>query len=273
MSVRVLIASLLLALPALPVLAQSPNEAICANRSGFLARDQVMTACSALVQDTGQRDSVRARALAWRGIAHRRSGDSAAAMADFTQALALDSDNFDALLARGRLHYEARQNQAALDDLNRAATLNDRIAALYLLRSAIHLDMRNYPGAIADADFERGGGAAFLNQRCWTRAVAGLELDKARLACDQALWDQPDAPPILDSRGVVGLKQKRFQAAWNDFNSVVTVAPRNARALYGRGIAAIALGREAEGRADLAAAETLNRNITRLYADIGIPAL
>jgi tetratricopeptide (TPR) repeat protein len=277
MSIRFVIASLLLAalaLPAmaLPAMAQSPNEALCANRSGFLARDQVMAACNALAEDTSQRDSLRARALTWRGIAQRRAGDSSAAMADFTQALALDADNFDALLARGRLHYEARENQAALNDLNRAATLDDKIAALYLLRSAIHLEMRNYPAAIADADFERGGGAAFLNQRCWTRAVAGVELDKARLACDQALWAQPDAPPILDSRGVVGLKQKRFQAAWNDFGAVVKTAPRNARALYGRGLAAIGLGREAEGRADIAAAENINRNIATAYAGIGIPA-
>ena len=262
-----------LALPApLPAWAQSQEEAICRNANNRLPPAEVIPACDRLVADARQRDSARARALAWRGIAHLRANDRAAALNDFNQAIALDEDNVDALYSRAQLRAAAREHQNALADLDRALKLNPDAVAPHMLRSNVYLELRRYPEAIADADFERGGGAAVLNQRCWTRAVAGIELDKARIACDQGLWAQPDALPILDSRGVVGLKQKHFQAAWNDFNQVMRGAPRNARALYGRGLAAIGLGREAEGKADIAGAEALNRNVAALYADIGIPA-
>jgi tetratricopeptide (TPR) repeat protein len=251
-------------------LGQGDDEAICADRGSPLPPDQVMAACNRLVADTHQRDSARARAFVGRGTANLKAKQPDAALADFSQAVALDGDNFEAHFLRAQVHFEKKEYPAALEDFGAAEKLQPRNMAVHLQRSILYLDMKRYGEAIADADFAAGGGAALLNQRCWARAVAGTELDKARTACDQALWAAPDNPAILDSRGVVGLKQLRFADAWDDYNTVLKAQPRNARALYGRGLAAIGLNREADGKADIALANRLNGEIAAAYRDIGL---
>jgi tetratricopeptide (TPR) repeat protein len=261
-----------LALPSpLPAWGQSAEEIYCSNRSGRLPADQVMAACDKLTADAHQTDLWRAKAYAWRGIAQMRAGTPTAALADFNRALELDDENYDALYGRGQIRYSNKDYAAALEDLDGAVKLQPKYTGPYLLRSNIYLALHRHAEAIADADnaFFYGGNAV-LNQRCWTRAVAGVELDKARTACDQALWVAPAAPAALNSRGLLNLKEKKFDAAWRDFNAAVSGAPRNPRSLYGRGIAAIALGRETEGKADIAAATILLPGIAATYADYGI---
>lgn len=252
-------------------LGQGDDEAICTNRGAPLPADQVMAACDRWVADTHQRDSARARAYVGRAVAERLAQKDDAALADFNQAVALDGDNFEARFLRGQVRAQQKDYQAALEDYGAAERLQPKNAALHLQRSNVYMDLKRYSDAIADADFAGGGGAPFLNQRCWARAVAGLDLDKARAACDQALWAAPDSAAILDSRAVVGLKQKRFPDAWDDFNSVLKAQPRNARALYGRGLAAIGLNRQADGNADIAQAKRMNADVVTYFSDIGLP--
>lgn len=271
MSARLLPAPVLLALLALPALGQSADEVFCANRNNRVPADQVMAACDRMTADTRQRDSSRAKAFAWRAIAHNRANNRIAAMADANQALALDDDNFDARYSRARLHYNAKDYAAALEDLDRAVALEPDFGSPRLLRSNVYLRLKRYAEAIAEADNIRlAGGVAILCQRCWTRAVAGVEFDKARLACNQALWAQPDMPGPLNTRGLLSLKQKRFELAWRDFNAAALAAPRNARALYGRGLAALALQRKAEGKADMAAAASISADIAADYEADGV---
>jgi tetratricopeptide (TPR) repeat protein len=230
-----------------------------------------MAACDRLTALTTQTNTWRSKAFAWRAIAHNRANNRTAAMADINQALALDRDNFEALSTRALLHVNARDFTAALDDLNRAIDREPKLVTLYIRRSNIYLRLHRHTDAIADADADYPyGGAPLLNQRCRARAVAGVEFDKARLACSQALWAQPEAPGYLNTRGLLGLRQKRFDLAWRDFNAALTANPGNARALYGRGLAAIALKREAEGNADIAAAIAIAADIATGFADDGV---
>lgn len=251
-------------------LGQGDDTAICANRGSPLPAEQVMAACDRLVADTHQRDSARARAYVGRAYANQQAKRPEAALADADQAVTLDGDNYDAHFLRGELRAEKKDYAAALEDLGAAEKLQPKSIAVHLQRSIVYLAMQRYGEAIADADFAGGGGAALLNQRCWTRAVAGQELDKARTACDQALWAAPDNPTILDSRAVVGLKQQHFQDAWDDFNAVLKIQPRNARALYGRGLAAIGLKRDTDGAADIAQAKRMNADVVGYFQGIGV---
>jgi tetratricopeptide (TPR) repeat protein len=116
----------------------------------------------------------------------------------------------------------------------------------------------DFNGAIADAD----RAAAFLglnrdvlNAQCWTRAVANRELDRARIACDASLAVGPQ-PAVLDSRGLVNLREGKWQAAWDDYDAAFSADPSLTVSLYGRGLAALALGRTREGEADLRRAST-----------------
>ena len=85
----------------------------------------------------------------------------------------------------------------------------------------------------------------------------------------RSLRDRPDHSPTLDSRGLVGLKQHRYQDAWNDYDAATRLGAGPSW-VFGRGVAALRLGRTAEGQADIARAEAMNSGVRQFYADFGI---
>lgn len=97
-----------------------------------------------------------------------------------------------------------------------------------------------------------------------------LGADFPHALVDYAIAMDIDArnPDPLVARGITLLKQKKFQDAWNDFDAAIALAPRDAVALYGRGLAAQKLGKD--GSADLAAATALNPGLARFYDDYGL---
>ena len=127
------------------------------------------------------------------------------------------------------------------------------------------------------ADYDAAGRidatkASYQNARCWNRAANGRDLETARSACDAALRIAPGDANSLDSRGMVGLKQKRFQDAWNDYDAATRLDSTKASYLFGRGIAALRLNKP-EGYADLAAATKLDRAIRLEYSEHGVSVL
>ncbi len=124
--------------------------------------------------------------------------------------------------------------------------------------SDARLGAGDHEGAIAYADEAArliGNNRDVLNAQCWTRAVANRELEKAREACDASLAFA-STPAVLDSRGLVNLREGKWQAAWDDYDAAFTADPMLASSLYGRGLAALALGRMEDGENDLRRAAT-----------------
>jgi hypothetical protein len=130
-------------------------------------------------------------------------------------------------------------------------------------------------GAIGDFDQAAAldaSNAEYKAYACMARAIAGSDLDAARALCDAALTLATDAQhaEYLTYRGLVGLKQQRWQDAWNDYNSATAAAPSSAVALYGRGLAAQRLGQS--GQADLNAATAADANVAAMFAAWGVTA-
>lgn len=140
-------------------------------------------------------------------------------------------------------------------------------------RARAYVRLGDYPNALPDfrqAVREAPHNWQMTNGLCWTLAVLGRDLDEARTACDASLRDQPGNPEALDSRGLVALKQGRFQDAWNDYDAALRIEPRGLSWLYGRGIAALRLGHDREGRADVAAAQAAYPAIAHMFESYGI---
>ncbi|RZJ17284.1 MAG: DUF3857 domain-containing protein [Brevundimonas sp.] len=93
-----------------------------------------------------------------------------------------------------------------------------------------------------------------LNEGCWMLTLAGAGLEQADSWCEAALAAQPMSGPIADSRARLRLQQGRHEDALADFDYALSRQAAMPPARYGRGLALIALGREEEGRADLALA-------------------
>ncbi len=242
---------------------------------------------------------------AQRGAYKAGSGDFAAGAADLERALELRPENgvWEALRALYQVKggdAQGHETLARLVQLNPGSTFVLKIqvealqdsgrtqealaildgaignapdAELYTSRYSVRLKAKAFPGAIADADEAarlKPGESLYQNNRCWARAVAGIELDTARSACDRALQLKPGSDATLDSRGLVGLRQGRFQEAWNDYDAAVRLAPNVASYLYGRGLAALRLGRQAEGQADIVRAIGIDADVARTYAAYGL---
>jgi tetratricopeptide (TPR) repeat protein len=209
-----------------------------------------------------------------RGRVRWQSGHPELALQDFNQTLQLQPDNIQALLARARLHLRERtgvkEDLDAVDHLaapqdNLRRELGDLYGAIGEFAAATH----QY-----DLWIEAHGNDVFLatvlNERCWSQAQAGSNLDRALKDCNQALHLQPNSPQFLDSRGLVYLRRGELDRAIADYNAALARSPRIAFSLYGRGLAKLRKGLKTDGDADLAAAKAVSPKIAEQFADIGL---
>lgn len=209
--------------------------------------------------------------LMYRAIAHDALDQVAEARRDYDAATAAEGAAATAWFARGNFRYARNDLRGAIADMTRAYELEPQADGAVRVRSEAYLELKDFDRAVADADLAAriASTAVNHNARCWSRAVANRDLETARAACDESLRLNADSPMVLDSRGLVGLRQGRFQEAWNDYDAAVR-GDRAAGYLYGRGIAALRLGRRAEGQADIDAALALDSGVAETYADRGV---
>jgi tetratricopeptide (TPR) repeat protein/predicted aspartyl protease len=216
------------------------------------------------------------RFLLQRAEAYVRTGRRALGAADLNRAVELDPSNVAARIHRAQMRISIAERGGALADADAAAAatvgpVNDRlqIAALYVALDA-------YDRAIAQLDLwirahpEDAGLPAALNERCWARALAGKELDKALSDCNAALRRRPKTPGYLDSRGLVRLRLADYDHAIEDYDAALQANPKMAWSLYGRGLARRHKGLNAEAEADLKAAAALQPDIAERARKAGI---
>ncbi len=101
--------------------------------------------------------------------------------------------------------------------------------------------------------------------------AAAADFTKALLQFGYAIDVDPNNPAPLTARGMVLLKQRKFQDAFDDFNKAADLpglTGPDAMALYGRGLAAVKLGKPDNG--DMAKAVALDPTIAQYYADNGL---
>ena len=218
------------------------NDLSCVNEGLRLERAVAIAACTALLDSPRLTPEALAMVRFNRGNLLVDDGQHARALVDFDEALRLNPDFGMAYWGRAGAH----------------AGVGDRVRALADYREA----RRREP---EDPDV--------LNSLCWFFAQAGQELREAHAACDASLAARPGDPDTLDSRGLVRLRQGRFRDAWTDYDAAVRRGEGHASMasfLYGRGIAALRLGRRAAGQADIARAVTLSPAIAETYAGYGV---
>jgi tetratricopeptide (TPR) repeat protein len=246
-----------------------------------------------------------------RGNAHATLHENDAAISDYQHALTLEPHSALAHLDLGNLYNDLGQRDQAIAewsaaiaaDPREAAALGNRAAAYaqserldlaatdYDAALAIRPDATDFfgrgkvrmlqsqtlPGAISDFDEAAAldaGNVDYKAYACMARAMAGTELDAARTLCDAALAGASDAQhaQFLTFRGLVNLKQERWQDAWNDYNSAAVAAPSSAVALYGRALAAQRLGHAGPAQADFTAANGADAGVAALYSAWGLSA-
>lgn len=195
-------------------------------------------------------------------------------LADMNEAIRLDPRLASAWRIRGYNKQNRRDYTGAVGDLTKLIELEPADPANFRDRATVYARMRQYRLALNDFDealnlsppasLTRG---YLLNGACFMRAALNVELDRARKECDEAnAMVVGRLPDFRDSSALVAFRQGRFQDAWNDWDAAVQVRPDFAGAIYGRGIAARRLGRQAEGDADIKKAQALEPGVAGEYA-------
>lgn len=221
-----------------------PREA-CWQEYNF---DLGVRACTLIIENQGYSSEDVTSALFRRGLVFKFMGETDRAYADFDRAIA----GIDSMIQRNSLNANA-----------------------FFMRAVVNTGRRNFPQAVADygeairlnpQDLEA------FNMRCWARAIWGSELDIARADCDTAIKLSNGNASYFDTRGLLGLKEGKFADAWSDYNAALQAKPDpdTAHYLYGRGIAALRLGRMEEGNADLRKALELHATVGKMFAEYGV---
>lgn len=211
---------------------------------------------------------------------HEENGDWRSAITDLERIIAEEPAAIWAYTDKAELLLKLEDPAGAVAAFDAAAAQLDRTLA--------DVDDPIAPG-VARADLleargDRAGALAILgelidknpdnmmlrNQRCWMRAIAGEELDRALADCDAAIEIDPTSAPALDSRGFVKLRMGRLDEAIADFDRALNETPRLAASLFGRGVARLRNGDEQAGHADIVAAEALDWTISDEYAGYGV---
>ena len=210
-----------------------------------------------------------------RARARAAAKDVAGAEADLAKLLELKPNDPEALLGRGMLRLTASPAaaQADLDAAMRAAPDDPQIM---LAAAGAYTAAGLYDPSVAAYDRWMAGHPqaerswTFLNARCFSRALWGRELDKALADCDAALKRGGRSSVVLNSRGLVNLRQGRLKEAVADYDAALRMQPNLAWSLYGRGLARKALGDAVAGETDIRAALALKPETAELAARAGL---
>lgn len=262
--------------------AQSAQSQIpyCENLDNEYAVDLQIGACTALIQSGDATLFGRTVGFYRRGLAYSRRADYPRAIADLTQAIALNPPEVSASALASTYYYRGaayanstpRDFVHAIADFDQAILLNPQFEQAFHDRGAAYYFRHDYARAIADYDQAirlNPQDAVYLNDRCWARAAWGQQLDQALADCNASLRIANEAG-TLDSRGLVHLRRGEWQAAFADYDVAVRGDANLIGSLYGRGIARLRLGQADEGQADIAAAVARDADVATEFAGFGV---
>lgn len=209
------------------------------------------------------------------GNLRAKTGDRDAAITEWSAAIAADPRDAAALGNRANAYVETQHFELASADYDAALAIRPDASDFFGRGKVRMLQPTTIAGAISDFDQAAAlqtDNVEYKAYACMARAIAGSDLDAARTLCDTALASASDAQhaEFLTYRGLVGLKQQRWQDAWNDYNSAAAATPNSAVALYGRALAAKQLGRAGPAQADVTAATAADANVAAMYAAWGV---
>jgi tetratricopeptide (TPR) repeat protein len=203
------------------------------------------------------------------------------ALADLDATLALSPKDVDALILRARLRSDADEAKKAVEDARAVTELlpkqaDQRFALARLYEKADDFEnawveyetwMRAHPD-----DAKRMAAFAGL---CWVGALGGEHLGQAKRACDEVHRLVSDDSMAQTGRSLIEFRLRDYFAAFNDGRDAAKRAPKDAWALYAKGLGEMRLGkpypdRTEQGRIDLAAAKAIDPKVVTRAIRLGL---
>ena len=186
-------------------------------------------ACSDVIKDTGATNAQKAVAFRKRGEARADAGAAVEAIADFSDAIKLDSNDAVSYSGRGHAKLTRGETGSAIEDFTAAIKLTPDKAAYFLDR----------------------GYAFFVNS----------QFDASIADYNEALRLNPKSASTLNHRGLAYRKKGDSEASIADFSAAIGLNPAYALAYNNRGYAYESVGRKPEAIADFNRALLLDRSL------------
>ena len=254
---------------AMPALADDGE--VCVRGSG----DAAIEACTRAL-NSGRYDK-RNLAVIYsnRGNQRERKGEFDKAIEDHNQAIRTDPTYAAGYMHRGNAYARHGDYERAVADHSEAIRLAPNDADTFYNRGYTYSHKGDHEHAIAD--YTAGlaldpNNSRLWGQRCWSRVVAGKDLQQAVEDCTQASAIAPKIPQIFAYRGLAYLKLGQFEQTLADYETAfsLTKSPDHADWLYVRGVAKVRKGDTAGGNADIARAKAIKTDIAEEYAGYGL---
>lgn len=205
-------------------------------------------------------DSTSATAFAWRGVAFFELTEIDNALADYAQAIRLDPGNASYYEDRGNIHLTVNELDNAIADYTHAIRLDPGNASYYEGRGNIHLTAKDYYAAIADYNEAILLDASFaVAFRLRGQALYDVrEYDDALVDLNRAIeLDASDSMAFL-ARGMVLQALSMGDSAFSDYTEAIRLDPGAATAYWWRGDLWCERGQFREAVADFTEAIRLN---------------
>jgi len=213
-------------------------------------------------------------ALVNRAIAYGRLYDYKHALADDDRVIQLQPGLVVGYINRGVVLADKGENARAIADFDHALNMDPRLSAGILSnRGRSYVQLRDFSHAVADENASiklNANNAEAYSNRCYARAAANLELNRAMADCNHSLSLKPGDLNALEKRGLVFLRERKFGEARRDFDAALLIEPKRAFCLYGRGLARGGLEDAAGSKVDFEDATASDPKIEMQFAAMGL---
>jgi tetratricopeptide (TPR) repeat protein len=219
-------------------------DALEAGGCGEGTPEQMIAACTQVIDKASADNAERLRALRSRGVALFRARDLDHALADLSAALAIDSTDYVSLNNRGLIHQWRKELDSAVADFDKAVGANPGAYASYANRSNAYRLKGDFARALADA--ERCVELAPKFGGCYkARGLAREKLGKTDSVLPDLSKAVELAPDDAEARAVRAphlLARGDFRGAASDYDAALKANPEDGAIVVGHGVALMELG-------------------------------
>jgi tetratricopeptide (TPR) repeat protein len=215
-----------------------------------------------------------------RALLYAQLKQSGPALADLDRTIQLDPHHVAALLVRAGYRTQSGDKTGAEADLDAANAVlpkedNERLtlASEYSNLDLFQRAVEQYELWSVSHTQDVRLPLAFVG-RCRARALGDFDLQRAMKDCDMALKqatkDSPLYAEVSSTRGLLLLRLGDYDKSIADYDASLKITPKNASALYGRGIDKLRKQKTPDGQADIAQAKSLSPTIADEFTQYGI---
>lgn len=220
-----------------------------------------------LIKGTEEDKTYLSSAFYNKGIQEFKNGNLDLAISDYTEAINLAHDDFEAYVNRGIVYHSIKEFDFALNDYSKAIDINPTIAEPYINRGRVYQEMGEHNLAISDlkkALIINPKSAIAYNNLGISYSKNG-DFDIGIENFDNAIKLDPNYANAYNNRAISYYKKEQYDIAIFDYTIAIELSPNHFDYYTNRGMAYFALRKYDLAIADYSKAIKLKPDYSKAY--------